>query len=178
MPRSSRRSLPSGLPAKILWAFIFAPRVPHAPPGSSSLIWSTKYYMATNTNHEALSQAISFCLLLLPQFSNQVPFSTFILNTLCLCSSFTVRHQVSSPRQTTVKISYVNFDPYVFSQQMSRHYILKHKAAVSLSDIILLVIFPSMKCVSVVPIYIWLQRIFQGFISHPYVYIMIVYDIL
>jgi len=30
MPKSSIRSLPSGLPAKILWAFLYAPCLPHA----------------------------------------------------------------------------------------------------------------------------------------------------
>jgi len=54
---------PSGFLTKTLCAFRFSPCVPHAPPISSSLIWSTKHYLVSDPYH--FTFPLVFCHLVL-----------------------------------------------------------------------------------------------------------------
>jgi hypothetical protein len=75
------------------------------PAISSSFIWSLWYYLAMRTIYDAPRYPVFSSLPPLPShLGPDILFSTLFSNTLNLCSSLSVRDQISPPYQTPGKI--------------------------------------------------------------------------
>jgi hypothetical protein len=84
--------------------FCTPPLMQHAQPISSSLIWPYKKYLARKTNYKALLNRFFQPSITSSSLVPNIFFNTLFLNTLSLCSSFSVRDRFLHPYKRNGKI--------------------------------------------------------------------------